>query len=172
VRAGVIDTAAANELRNLYARRGKAALGRAKTLREALYLSYIRRAPVRCRGGSRPPPKGGAAAQTIRVLVSEAGGFAKRWRATDSDTITHRIALAATDLITSPALGRVHVCPGDNCVWLFLDKSRSGDASGAAKKRAARAIAFGGGAADGNQHDLRSNAQRPGGCHKSHLIQK
>jgi hypothetical protein len=108
----------------------------------------------------------------MRVLVSEAGGFAWRWRTGDPDTITHRIALAATDLITSPALGRVHVCPGTIAPGYSLINPALGDASGAAKKRAARAIAFGAGAADGNQHDLGSNAQRSGGCDKSHLIQK
>lgn len=40
VRVGVIDTAAANELRNLNAKRSKAALGRAKALREALYRIF------------------------------------------------------------------------------------------------------------------------------------
>jgi Putative stress-induced transcription regulator len=40
LRVGVIETAAANELRNLNAKRGKAALGRAKTLREALYRIF------------------------------------------------------------------------------------------------------------------------------------
>jgi predicted RNA-binding Zn ribbon-like protein len=66
------------------------------------------------------------AAQTMRVLVPDAGKIAWHWRPDDPDTVTHRIAFAAADLITSPALGRVHVCPGDNCAWLFLDKSRPG----------------------------------------------
>ncbi|MGA9012093.1 MAG: ABATE domain-containing protein [Acetobacteraceae bacterium] len=125
MRVGVIDTAAANELRNLNAKRSKAALGRAKALREALYRIFAAH-PSAAEADLDLLQKEARAAQTMRVLVSEAGGFAWRGRATDSDTITHRIALAATDLITSPALGRVHVCPGDNCAWLFLDKSRSG----------------------------------------------
>lgn len=46
VRVGVIDTAAANELRNLNAKRSKAALGRAKALREALYRILPRTRPL------------------------------------------------------------------------------------------------------------------------------
>jgi hypothetical protein len=46
LRVGVIETAAANELRNLNAKRGKAALGRAKTLREALYRILPRTRPL------------------------------------------------------------------------------------------------------------------------------
>ena len=66
------------------------------------------------------------AAQAARVLEPDLHGYAWRWRAIDPDTITHRVALAAADLLTSRALGRVHVCPGENCGWLFLDNSRSG----------------------------------------------
>jgi predicted RNA-binding Zn ribbon-like protein len=125
VRVGVIDAATEKELRNVKAKRGEAALFRAKALREALYRIFA------------APPSAAAtdlnllqqevgAAQTMRVLVPEAGGFVWRWRGDDPDTITHRMALAAADLITSPSLGRVHVCPGENCAWLFLDISRSG----------------------------------------------
>ena len=60
------------------------------------------------------------------MLVLDADGYAWRWRVGDPDAVTHRIACAAADLLTSPARGRVHVCPGENCAWLFLDTSRSG----------------------------------------------
>jgi predicted RNA-binding Zn ribbon-like protein len=125
VRVGVIDAAAEKELRNVKAERGEAALSRAKALREALYRVFATRPSTAATDLDLLQQEVGAA-QTMRVLVPEAGGYVWRWRGDDPDTITHRIALAAADLITSPSLGRVHVCPGENCAWLFLDVSRSG----------------------------------------------
>jgi predicted RNA-binding Zn ribbon-like protein len=125
VRVGVIDAAAENELRSVKAKRGEAALFRAKALREALYRIFAAPLSTAAADLDRLQQEVGAA-QTMRVLVPEAGGFAWRWRGDDPDTVTHRIALAAADLVTSPSLGRVHVCPGENCAWLFLDVSRSG----------------------------------------------
>jgi predicted RNA-binding Zn ribbon-like protein len=125
VRTGVIDAVAENELRNLSAKRGKAALSQAKALREALYRIFA--APLSATEVDMDLLQMEVrAAQTMRVLVPEAAGFAWRWRSGDPDTIAHRIALAAADLMTSAALGRVHICPGENCAWLFLDTSRSG----------------------------------------------
>jgi predicted RNA-binding Zn ribbon-like protein len=125
VRAGVIDAAAENELRNVAATRGDAALGHAKVLREALYRIFAAHRSIVATDLNILQHEV-RAAQTMRVLVAEAGGFAWHWRAGDPDTITHRIAFAAADLLTSSALSRVHVCPGENCAWLFLDTSRSG----------------------------------------------
>jgi predicted RNA-binding Zn ribbon-like protein len=124
-RVGIIDAAAETGLRTVEAERGEAALLRAKALREALYRMFA--AP-------RTPAAADLAllqqevraAQRMRVLLPEASGFVWRWRGADPDTITLRIALAAADLITSPSLGRVHVCSGENCAWLFLDTSRAG----------------------------------------------
>jgi predicted RNA-binding Zn ribbon-like protein len=36
------------------------------------------------------------------------------------------VARSAAELLTSPKLGRVKVCAGEGCGWLFLDKSRNG----------------------------------------------
>lgn len=36
------------------------------------------------------------------------------------------IAQSAADLLLSPAVERVKICPGDRCNWLFLDESPSG----------------------------------------------
>jgi predicted RNA-binding Zn ribbon-like protein len=121
---GIVDAAAANALRNVKAKRGEVALRRAKSLREALYRIF----------GTRPVAASDLehlqrelrAAQKMRILMPEADHFAWRWRPNDPDTITHRIAELAADLLTSSRLGRVHVCPGENCAWLFLDTSRSG----------------------------------------------
>jgi predicted RNA-binding Zn ribbon-like protein len=125
VRVGVIDAAGENELRTVKAKRGGAALVRAKALREALYRIFAAPSSARAADLALLRREVGAA-QTMRVLVPEAGGFVWRWRGNDPDTITHRIAWGAADLMTSPSLGRVHVCPGENCAWLFLDTSRPG----------------------------------------------
>jgi predicted RNA-binding Zn ribbon-like protein len=125
LRVGVIDGAEADGLRAFPAERGEAALARAKAIREALYRIFATRPSTATEDLALLQREVGAA-QTMRMLAPERGNFAWRWCADDPDTITHRIALAAGELVTSPALGRVHVCPGDNCAWLFLDTSRSG----------------------------------------------
>jgi predicted RNA-binding Zn ribbon-like protein len=35
------------------------------------------------------------------------------------------VAQSAAELLTSPKLGRVKVCAGDGCGWMFLDESRN-----------------------------------------------
>src|SRR4051794_37333207 len=125
VRVGVIESAVENELRSVKAKRGEAALGHAKALREALYRIFAARHPIAAADLDLLQQEL-RAAQAMRVLVPEASGFSWHWRAGDPDTIAHRIAFAAADLLTSPALSRVRVCAGENCAWLFLDTSRSG----------------------------------------------
>lgn len=36
------------------------------------------------------------------------------------------VARSAAELLTSPKLGRVKVCAGEGCGWMFLDESRNG----------------------------------------------
>jgi predicted RNA-binding Zn ribbon-like protein len=36
------------------------------------------------------------------------------------------VAQSAAELLTSPMLGRVKVCAGEGCGWVFLDESRNG----------------------------------------------
>ena len=125
VRLGVLDPAETEALRDLPCALGEAALARAKALREALYRIFA--APGLAGSADLDLLQREArAAQEMRVLVPDAGGYAWRWRAHDPDAVTRRIACAAADLLTSPVLGRVHICPGENCAWLFLDTSRSG----------------------------------------------
>ncbi len=125
VRVGLIDTAEAADLQTVNKERGETALTRAKELREALYRIFAAPASAAAPDLDLLQQETGAA-QTMRTLVPQAGGFAWRWRADDPDTMTHRIAFAAAYLLTSPGLARVHVCQGENCAWLFLDTSRSG----------------------------------------------
>jgi len=36
------------------------------------------------------------------------------------------VARSAAELLTSQKLGRVKVCAGEGCGWIFLDESRNG----------------------------------------------
>lgn len=125
LRLDVLDAVAATPLRDLSAARGEAALARAKALREAIYRIFAKR-PSADQADLDLLQREVGAAQEARRLVPDRNGYAWCWRADDPETVTHRVALAAADLLTSPALERVHVCPGENCAWLFLDNSRSG----------------------------------------------
>jgi predicted RNA-binding Zn ribbon-like protein len=124
-RLSVLDAAEAEALRGLPAERGIAALTRTKVLREALYRIFATR-PAADPLDLDLLQSEVRAAHEARMLLPEADGYAWRWRAEDPDTVTHRIALVAADLLTSSALDRVHICPGENCAWLFLDNSRAG----------------------------------------------
>jgi predicted RNA-binding Zn ribbon-like protein len=125
VRLSVLDAAEVGVLRGLPTERGKVALARAKVLREALYRIFATRLSAG-RLDLDLLQSEVRAAQDARMLRPGADGYAWRWRADDPDTVTHRIALVAADLLTSSALNRVHICPGENCAWLFLDNSRAG----------------------------------------------
>ncbi len=124
LRRGIIDTPDAEGLASLPGTRSRRALASAKTFREALYRMFSGQAilPV----DLDLVEHAFQTAQRARRLTKGFGGYAWQWQADDPNTITHRIALSATDLLTGPALDRVHVCPGENCHWLFLDTSRSG----------------------------------------------
>jgi predicted RNA-binding Zn ribbon-like protein len=123
LRLGVITADEAKALRALPRGRGQAALVRAKKLREAIYRIFAKRGtPVDLALLQREL----RAAQTVRKLVPSPHGYVWRWQAGDANPLTHRIAMAAADLLTSPSLPRVRVCPGENCGWLFLDISRPG----------------------------------------------
>ncbi len=125
VRLGVLEGAEAEGLRNLPRTQSEASLNRAKALREALYRIFA--APLSAGSADLDLIQGETrSAQGTRELVHEANAYSWRWRTGDPDAVTHRIAYEAADLLTSPKLSRVHVCPGENCAWLFLDSSRSG----------------------------------------------
>ena len=124
IRLGVITAADAAPLRHTPDAPARSALGRAVRLREIIYRVFA----------ERPAPPADLErlqqevlwAQAARVLAAQPDSYTWAWQAPDPDTISRRIAIAAADLLTSPALQRVHVCPGENCGWLFLDTSRSG----------------------------------------------
>jgi predicted RNA-binding Zn ribbon-like protein len=106
-----------------------AALIRAKHLREAVYdvfsaLAGEREAPEQALHLLREEYR---LAQATRALAADQGALAWVWTdAVGLDAVTHRLAVEAVDLLTSPRARRVKECFGRNCGWLFLDTSRNG----------------------------------------------
>ena len=107
------------------------ALLRARTFRESLYrlLSALLES-------SSPPAEEVAAleaevhrALALRRLKASPNGFT--WTTPGVallDTVVPRIALAASELLTSESLQRVRICEAtrtDECSWLFLDGTRN-----------------------------------------------
>jgi predicted RNA-binding Zn ribbon-like protein len=67
----------------------------------------------------------------IRVIPADgAYGWSWAWGENDGeaplDGPLWPVARSAAELLTSPKLGRVKVCAGEGCGWVFLDESRNG----------------------------------------------
>src|SRR4051794_16371652 len=124
VRVGVLGAEEAAALRDVAGAVGDAALFRAKALREALYRTFSGASAGR--DDLAVLERGVWAAQGARHLVRGADDYMWCWMSGDPDTVSHRMAVAGVDLLISPAISRVRVCPGDDCGWLFLDSSRAG----------------------------------------------
>ena len=110
----------------------RAAMWRATALREALHRALS--API----SGETQDEG-----TVTVLNRELSGALSRLRVTPSpgdawawdpgrdeggpslDRPLWPVARSAADLMTSPKLGRVKVCAGEGCGWMFLDESRN-----------------------------------------------
>ena len=67
-----------------------------------------------------------------RLRVMAAGGaYGWGWNRSDDDGGARLdgplwpVARSAAELLTSPKLGRVKVCAGEGCGWIFLDESRN-----------------------------------------------
>ena len=108
-------------------------LSRAVTLREAVHR-------VLSAATSGEPQDEGALSALNRELsgalsrlrMVPAAGEAYIWvwdRSGDSGPPLERplwpVARSAAELLTSPKLGRVKVCAGEGCGWMFLDESRN-----------------------------------------------
>lgn len=108
-----------------------AALSRAKALREALYricCTEVSDRPVE-RDDLDLFDTALRSALAGRRLACEDGALEWAWRRREAlDHIADRIAVAACDLLIESRGERrpIRQCPGRNCGWLFLDKSRGG----------------------------------------------
>jgi predicted RNA-binding Zn ribbon-like protein len=55
-------------------------------------------------------------------------GYRWRWRGEESDAraILWRVLWSAASLLRSDEVGNVRVCDGDDCGWMYVDRSRNG----------------------------------------------
>ena len=62
-------------------------------------------------------------------LVFDRSGLRFEWKngGMSLDKVLWMLAQSAADILTSEKLSRVKQCAGDNCGWIFLDMSRSGN---------------------------------------------
>jgi predicted RNA-binding Zn ribbon-like protein len=133
-RAGVLEPEVAQALRKqalLRPEEAQEAFARAIALREAIYrvMYGVANGMPRDPSGVALLYRGVANALKHRVLVDGPEGFVWEWpdEEIDLDSVTHRVALSATDLLTSPEVHKLKACPGDGCGWLFVDTSRAGN---------------------------------------------
>jgi predicted RNA-binding Zn ribbon-like protein len=133
--AGVIDAAAGRRLRRLAEDRPRAA---------ASALAYTRRARgtlrelfgAIARGEPAAPalPRFnrllGEALAALEVAPGEAPetGYRWRWRgeASDPRALAWRVLWSAASLLRSDEIGKMRVCDGDDCGWMYVDRSRNG----------------------------------------------
>jgi predicted RNA-binding Zn ribbon-like protein len=132
VHAELVGESTARSLLRLAAarpREARAGLDRALAFREALYRTL--RALML---GRAPAPADLAllnvelaACRSREVLAARREGLRWEWRdaAEQLESPLWPVARAAAALLTSPELERLRQCGGDECGWLFLDRSRN-----------------------------------------------
>lgn len=106
------------------------ALARAKELREGLFAIA-----TRLIAGRAPPPdamallnrhwRAGVAAHELRYEEGEVR-LELRAAAMDLDVIASLIAYRFSEAVLPQPRERLRICAGENCAWLFLDRSKAG----------------------------------------------
>ncbi|MEP6494447.1 MAG: CGNR zinc finger domain-containing protein [bacterium] len=68
------------------------------------------------------------ALRALSIVRDAKGGIALTWPAASRtlETPLHRVAWAAAQLLASPDIARLRRCPGPDCGWYYLDRSRNG----------------------------------------------
>jgi len=126
--AGLLDAHAAEELRALAARRGRAASAAhrdAVRLRAALAETFGAIAAGDRAPGARLDAllRAQRAATAHAALVPAAGRYAVAWTSSDLGRPWWPVAHAAIDLLRSDRLARLKGC--GRCSWLFLDQTKN-----------------------------------------------
>ncbi|HEX2217787.1 MAG TPA: ABATE domain-containing protein [Gemmatimonadales bacterium] len=134
--AGVLRPAAAPHLRRAVEERPRAAAGAlayAHRVRETLHDLF----GAIARGESPGPALSrfnrllGDALAGLEVAPGpgwSGAGYQWRWRGQDTDPkgILWPVLWSAASLLRSEELARVRVCGGDDCGWMYVDRSRNG----------------------------------------------
>lgn len=109
--------------------RARAALRRARGLREALYSVFSALAR-----GEAPPTgdldrlNAAVRASFSRLVIARDGdGFRWRWGpcGPDLDAVVAPVVDSAAEILTSDDVDRIRTCEAGGCAWLFLDRSRN-----------------------------------------------
>jgi predicted RNA-binding Zn ribbon-like protein len=133
--AGVIYATTARRLRRLgqaHPRTAAAALAFALQARETLHELFGAIA-----GGDQAEPE---MARFNRLLhealrglevgpaTGTEGSYRWRWQGEESDprALVWRVLWSAASLLRSDEVGNVRVCAGDDCGWMYVDRSRNG----------------------------------------------
>ena len=131
--AGLVTQDEAERLRTKAAKasgQARAALRRAKTLREALYRIFGAIAEERQPSAADVALLDSFDKQAMahrRIGREEQGGYGWRWRTDgeDLDLILWQVAKAGAELLTSDLVYNVRACAAERCRWLFVDTSRN-----------------------------------------------
>jgi predicted RNA-binding Zn ribbon-like protein len=127
--AGVIDQAAGRQLRRLAVERPRAAAAAVE------YAQRTRDALRELFGAIARGESPGAALPRFNQLLAQAmerlevaPDFEWRWRGQQSDlrSVVWPVIWSAAQLLRSNEAANVRVCDGDECGWMYVDRSRNG----------------------------------------------
>lgn len=152
--AGLVAGSAAAHLRQVASERpaeARATLAQARELRSLLHRVFAavaeERAPdsadidglnhrvgialrhlVLAPGGKRPRALAAASGAALDRRSSITRALAWTWRSPEADLsrVLWPVARAAATLLTSDDVRRIRLCPGDDCGWAYVDRSRNG----------------------------------------------
>jgi predicted RNA-binding Zn ribbon-like protein len=134
--AGVIDAGGARRLRRAaveHPRAAAAAVEYAHRLRQTLHDIFL----ARTRGLATGPALHrfnrflAEAMERLELTPAEdsgAAGYRRSWRGKDDDprSVLWPVIWAASSLLQSAELAQVRTCDGDDCGWMYVDRSRNG----------------------------------------------
>jgi predicted RNA-binding Zn ribbon-like protein len=131
--AGVIDAATGRLLRRrgeAHPRQAAAALGFALQARGTLHALF----DAIARGDAAEPELARfnrllrEALGELDIGLADGTGYRWRWRGEESDprALVWRVLWSAASLLRSGEIENVRVCDGDDCGWMYVDRSRNG----------------------------------------------
>ena len=133
--AGVIDTATGRRLRRLAEERPRvaaSALAYALQVRSTLHdlFGAIARGEPAETELTRFNRLLGEALAGLEVGPGEGAGAGYRWHwqaeGSNPRAVVWRVLWSAASLLRSDEIGKVRVCGGDDCGWMYVDRSRNG----------------------------------------------
>jgi predicted RNA-binding Zn ribbon-like protein len=134
--AGVLGAAAGRRLRRIASERPRAAAAAVEYAhqgRETLHDLFGAIARGESPGAALPRFNRLLADAMERLEVAPAGdrgqaGYDWHWRGQDSDlrAVVWPVIWSAASLLQSDEVGSIRVCDGDDCGWMYVDRSRNG----------------------------------------------